>query len=159
MDWSRKVPIASETTTPTWKTRKENYFRFTAEVGRGPLEVTSRLRNSRNWRINVAVIDDFHYLSYYRHHVFIPEPCCTILGEFISLSKYPTQKYATKNYFRFAAACRFLKTYCNHLAILRLPQSIEKTRPPHRVPLWNTTSGLPPRWKTAEVDWVNIKQS
>ena len=45
------------------------------------------------------------------------------------------------------------------MATLRPLPFIKKTRPPHKEPLWKTTSGLqPPSWKTAEIDGLGVGQ-
>jgi len=46
------------------------------------------------------------------------------------------------------------------LFLLDQSQSVEKSGPPHREPLWNTTSVLvPPRWNTVGIDWASPEQS
>jgi len=123
--------------------------------------VASQLQNSsifRNLRINMAVIDDFRYFSYYCSSVFVWNHVLNRIEEFKSLSK-PSIRH--KN-----VQQKLLSVCCRHLGnTLYLTGPISDSRNLLRKHVRHAGNHSGTQLKvcychggaTAEIDWVSLK--
>jgi len=143
------------------KTRKENYFWFTAVISdsvKGTLAGCGKSQLFPNRRINKAVVDDFHNFLQLSLIKFFDG---TTLYYARSVQLTQRTKYSTQNVQQKITSGLLSPSWKHHTQSSQSQTvAIHAENTFHREPLLNTSSGLlPPRWKMVEIDQVSLKQS